>query len=290
MDDSAVKETRQILRRIQDHLFQAHSALGVTHESVGFVDVVYHHANTVPDLNYATPRRNTAWVSGKFIQQGLERLRALSRLPRVQYIEGLYPPQFAKTLSDLGLEPERATAIMAYTLDDPRQKLPRTSSPAGVRLETVTDQRANKLWRALWGDDSFDVLTLGVEPLEVGGEAPDAQTVDILMRRDDAPIGVMRLSIQPSTRSAHVVALALLHAERTQRLTKLLLTSALRAALKQDCTMVFAPGESDDDRDLARKLGFVDVGTMVCYAARSESVTEVQGHDNLLQPVLARRR
>ncbi len=290
MDDSAVKETRQILRRVQDHLFQAHTALGVTHESVGFVDVIYHHANTVPDLNYVMPRRNTAWVSGKFVQQGLERLRALSRVPRVQYIEGLYPPQFAKALSDLGLEPERVTEIMAYTFDSPNQKLPRTSSPAGVHLETYTDHSANALWLSLWQDDAFDVLTLGVEPLAVGRESGAIQTADVVMRRDDTVIGVVRVGIQPNTGSAHVVALALLRAERSQRLTKVLLTAAMRAAIKQGCTLIFAPGESDDDRDIARKLGFVDVGTMVCFASRAESGKEVRGHDNLQQPVLARRK
>lgn len=290
MDDSAVKETRQILRRVQDHLFQAHTALGVSHESVGFVDVIYHHANTVPDLNYVTPRRNTAWVSGKFVQQGLERLHALSRVPRVQYIEGLYPPQFAKALRDLGLEAERETAIMAYAVDDLNQKVPRTSSPAGVRLETVTDQRANDQWRALWRDASFDVLTLGVEPLAVGRDAAAEETVDVVMRRDDSLIGIARVGIQPGTRSAHIIALALLRAERTPRLTKVLLTAAMRAALKQGSSLIFAPGESDDDRALMRKLGFVDVGTMVCYAARSENADEVQGHDVLLQPVLAVRR
>lgn len=290
MDDSAVKENRQLLRRVQDHLFQAHIALGVTHESVGFVDVIYHHANTIPDLNYVTPRRNTAWVSGKFVQQGLERLRALSRTPRVQYIEGLYPPQFAKILTDLGLEPERQTAIMAFALDDPKQKLPRTSSPAGIRLDTPADQRANKVWRNLWGDDNFDIRTLGVEPLEVSGGAGEAQFVDIVMRRDDAPIGVVRVSIQQSSHSGHVVALALLREERTQRLTKLLLTAAMRAAIKQGCTLIFAPGESEEDRDLAARLGFAEVGATVSYAARSESGDEVQGNDGFLQPVLARRR
>lgn len=290
MDDSAVKENRQILRRVQDHLFQAHIALGVTHESVGFVDVIYHHANTIPDLNYVTPRRNTAWVSGKFVQQGLERLRALSRTPRVQYIEGLYPPQFAKALSDLGLEPERQTSIMAYALDDPNRKLPRTSAPAGIRIETPADRRGDKLWSSLWGDPSFDVQTLGVEPLEVSGGASEGESLDVLMRRDDAPIGIARVSIQPASLSAHIVALALLHAERTQRLTKLLLTSAMRAAIKQGSTLIFAPGETEDDRDLARKLGFSEVGATVSYAARSESREEGQGNDGFLQPVLARRR
>ena len=101
---------------------------------------------------------------------------------------------------------------------------------------------------------------------------------------------MVRLGVQPVTRSAHIVALALLHEARTERLTKLLMTAAMRAALARGCTLIFAPGESENDRALNRKLGFIDAGTMVCYAAHSEHVNEVPAHDILLQPVLAVRK
>src|SRR5829696_21106 len=106
MDESAVKESRRILRLIQDHILQAHSLLGVEQESAGMVDVLHHPTNRNGDLNYVTPRRNTAWVSGGYVEKGLERLRQLGRTERVQYVEGLFPPLFAKTLRELGLEPE----------------------------------------------------------------------------------------------------------------------------------------------------------------------------------------
>lgn len=289
MDDSAVKETRQILRRVQDHLFQAHLALGVTHESVGFVDVMVHPTNAAPILNYVTPRRNTAWVSGKFVQQGIDRLRALKRAARVEYIEGLYPPQFARALSDLGLESERETRIMAYALVELNQKVPRTSSPAGVRSEAAKEGQGSKLWRSVWQDAGYHVSTLGIEPVTVGQTLP-ATLVDTLMLRDKTPIGIARVGINPATRSAHIVALAIRQSERTERLTKVLLTAAMRAALTRGCTLVFAAGEGESDQALMSKLGFVDVGTMVCYAARSERANEAHPHDGILQPVLARRR
>ncbi|MCZ2094834.1 MAG: GNAT family N-acetyltransferase [Anaerolineae bacterium] len=201
------------------------------------------------------------------------------------------PPQFAKTVGDLGLEPERAGRPSWRT----RSTTLTGSCAAHVRARrhprrNPADQRGDKLWRSLWGDSSFDVQTLGVEPLEVSGGANEHESIDVLMRRDDAPIGIARVSIQPSSLSAHIVALALLHAERTQRLTRLLLTSAMRAAIKQGSTLIFAPGETEDDRALAQKLGFAEVGATVSYAARSESRDEGQGNDGFLQPVLARRR
>ena len=168
MDESTVKESRQLLRRIQDHLFQAHSAFGVEHETVGFVDVIHHPTNPVPDLNYVTPRRNTAWVSGKYVQEGLDRLKALGREPRVQYIEGLYPPLFAKMLGDLDLRVECNTALMVYVASGAKSAAPKPRTPSGARLEFVTDQSGVEMWRKVWRSPAYDVLTLGVEPLAVG--------------------------------------------------------------------------------------------------------------------------
>ncbi|NJO54968.1 MAG: hypothetical protein HC829_09190 [Bacteroidales bacterium] len=104
MDEAAVRESRKILRRVQEHLHHAHAGLGARQETVGLVDVLYHPTSTLSSLNYVTPRRSTAWVPSEMINQGLEHLRKLERTPRVQYIEGLFPPLFSKTLFDLGLE------------------------------------------------------------------------------------------------------------------------------------------------------------------------------------------
>jgi hypothetical protein len=297
MDDAAVKESRQLLRRVQDHLFQAHSAFGVEHESAGFVDVIHHPQHRLPDLNYVTPRRNTAFVSGKYVQQGLERLRKLARLPRVQYIEGIYPPMFAQVLEGLGLHVERDTAIMVYPLGGisgttvPPIRKPRT--PAGVTLELTMDERGIALWRQVWRDPAYDVLSLGVEPLAVGADLTTEKTgqeIDVLMYRNGFPVGAARIGVQQVTKSAHIVALALYHETRSPQLTKLLLATAMRAGLARGATLVFAPSETDADRELSEKQGFIDLGRMVCYAARTENVNGIQDHDNLVQPVLAVRR
>ena len=297
MDEENVKESRLLLRRIQDHIFQAHTAFGVEHETLNFVDVIHHPANNLPDLNYVTPRRNTAWVSAKYIQQGLDRLAALGRESRVQYIEGLYPPPFAKILRGLGLQAERETPFMVYSLAGVNKvvppPLPKPTAPIGVRLEVVTDQTGVEMWWYVWRNAYYDVFTLGVEPLAVGRDMAAhrlGQEIDVLMYRHNLPVGVARLSIQQSLKSAHIVALALLREARTPQLMKLLLVAAMRAALARSANLIFAPGENEEDRALDRELGFIDIGSMVCYAARSENVYEVQKHDVLAQPVLALRR
>jgi hypothetical protein len=295
-ESSAVKETRVVLRRIQDHLLHAHKTFGVEHESAGFVDVIHHPTNKLADLNYVTPRRNTAWVSGSYVQQGLDRLSALDRVGRVQYIEGLYPPQFAKTLRDLGLHSENESSLMAFSLSGfagTTPSLPKPTTPRGVRLELAGDQRATEMWLYVHKNANYDLMTLGVEPLAVSRE-PDTQRlghdIDLLLHKNDFPVGVVRLGVQSATQSAHIVALALQREARTPALTRLLMLAGMRAALARGCTMIFAPGENDADRALNRELGFVDVGSMVCYAAQSEKVTETQAHDSLVQPVLALRR
>src|SRR5690606_25923388 len=101
---SSVKETRVMLRRVQDHLHAAQHAFGVERETLNLVEVIHHPTSTLPDLNYVTPRQKTAWVSGQFVAKGLARLRELERVPRVQYIDGLFLPIFAQSLAELGLK------------------------------------------------------------------------------------------------------------------------------------------------------------------------------------------
>jgi hypothetical protein len=290
MDDGSVeRETRRLLRRVQEHLTRAHSGLGAVREAYGAVDVFYHPSNPTATLNYVTPRRNTAWVSGKMITPGLERLRELNRTPRVQYIEGLFPPLFAKTLRDLNLQVERETPLMIYKRDGIGSHKPappeKAVLPDGVTIDPVNDQRGIELWWYVWRNAFYDVLTLGVEPLFVGRDMAALKTgqqADILVYRYGFPVGVARLSVQGDT--AHILALALLREVRTPPMLRALYTSVLRLALDRGCGLVFAPGETDADRSLCRELGFADFGSIICYAAQ-----EARHDDDILleQPVLS---
>ncbi len=297
MDDSAVKESRQVLRRIQDHLFHAQAAAGVQHETVSFVDVIHHPTSTLPEWNYVTPRRNTAWVSGAYIQQGLDRLGELGRRPRVQYIEGLFPPLFAKTLHELGLQVECEMPLMVYRPGGLLNHTPspplKPPTPPSVRLELVSDQRGVEIWWYVWRNAFYDVLTVGGEPLAVGRDVASlrlGQQIEVLLYQHNFPVGVVQISMQIKTKSAQVTALALLPEARSPQLSKLLLAAAIRAAQARGCSLIFAPGEDENDRQLKRELGFIDVGSMVCYAARSETTNEDHAHDILVQSVLALRR
>jgi hypothetical protein len=296
MEDTAAREkereTKQILRQVQEHLFHAHLSLGAVQDSVGMVEVLHHPTNPLGMLNYVTPRRNTAWVSRGMIQPGLERLRKLERTPRVQYVEGLYPPMFAKELRTLDLKVEREVPMMVYRPTGINGTIPPAATlpeaPDGVTIQPATDQRSIELWWYVWRNAHYDVLTLGVEPLFVGRDMAalkSGQQIDILAYRQGFPVGVARVSIHDKT--AHILALALMKEARTPQMTKLLQAAAMKAAVERNCALIFAPGETDEDRKLCREMGFVDFGSIVCYAAESDTAREESNDSFLDQPVLA---
>jgi hypothetical protein len=285
------RENRQTLRRVQEHLFVAHTNLGAVRETLGLVDVFHHPASPVGSLNYVTPRRNTAWISRTMIEQGLSHLQDYGRASRVQYIEGLYPPQFARSLRELDLHIECETPVMVYQPERAQGANPATpagkSMPDGVSIEQVNDQRGIELWWYVWRNAYYDVLTLGVEPVFVGREIAAIKLgyqLDFLVYRYGFPVGVARLSIQGQ--SAHVLAVALLKEARTPPMLLALHTAVLKAALARGATLIFAPGETEAERKLCRQLGYVDFGSIVCYAA-GNSNQQTTNDDILAQPILS---
>jgi hypothetical protein len=294
MEQNDVKESRRVLRRIQDHLYAAHANLGAQRETVNLVDVMVHPTSTLASLNYVTPRRSTAWVSGEMIAQGLAYLRQKDRIPRVHYIEGLFPPVFARSLYALDLELEWETSIMAYLPQGFSNRLPSPVAldplPDGIRLETVTDERGIQLWWYVWRSAFYEVAVSGAEPLFAGRDLTalkQGSQIDILLYQKQAAVGVARLSIHGET--AHLLALALMKEAQTPELLRLLYAATIDRAIQRGCTLIYAPGQSETHRQAARALGFLDFGSIVCYAARVPKTYEVQDEYVLGQPVLTLR-
>lgn len=275
--DDNERELRRILRQIQDHLGQVHESLGAVRESVGMVTVYHHPTNVLPHLNYVTPRQGTAWVSGAMIQQGLQYLGNLGRAPRVQYIEGLYPPQLSAALRKLDLEVEREVPIMVYKVGGIAGRVPPPIQPRplpdGIAIESVQDHRGMEAWWYVYRNAYYDVLTLGVEPLLVGRDMAALRTgdqVDYILYRYGFPAGVARLSLYGET--AHILCIALLREIRTPAMLQLIMNAAARGALERGAKIVFLPGETEGERRMGRELGFLDFGSVVCYAANSTAL------------------
>lgn len=285
MSDESLKEARTILRQVQQHLLQAHLKLGARVKSLGFVDVVHHPTNPMSHLNYVTPRRNTAWVSGSHIDTGLQAMRELGRVPRVYFAEGLYPPVFIKSLRELGLEAEYETPIMVYKPGDDKIFRP-APPPPGITLARASDQEGVALWWYVWQNAYYEIITAGAEPLFIGRDLRDITTgglTDIILYNHGFPAGVARVTYHEKT--AHITAQALMKEVRTAELTRLLQASALQMALSDGCEMVFIAGETEANRKMSREMGFVDSGSVVCYAEPADHTNE-ETHGSLAQSVL----
>jgi hypothetical protein len=286
-DDAAVKESRRVLRLVQEHLSNAHQLVGAHQESVGLVEIVYHPLLRLGHLNYVTPRKNTAWIPAPELEKGLDRLRQLGRLPRVNFIEGLYPPLFARTLRELGLNVEQETPIMARRLQNGTANGHR-SLPDGVTITRATDQEGIALWWYVWRNAHFDVLTRGIEPIYIGRDMQaiaSGQQVDILLYRYSFPVGVARVTFHEQT--AHLTTLAMMSEARQPDLVRALHDAAVEAAAEHGCDLVFTSGETESDRRLCRQSGFVDSGSMLCYAEGNIRPPEIADDDSLAQPLFA---
>lgn len=281
MDESAVKESRVMLRQIQDHLLAVHALAGATQESAGMVDVLYHPTNPLPQLNYVLPRKNTAWVPTGTIEQGLLRLVDLKRQPGFQYIEGLFPPQFGETLRKIELEPESVRPVFAFRpggsggVSSPR---PAVRPGADQRIRRVDAARGARLWAQAQGNGWLALLPNALP-------VPDAaQAYDLVAYQAHAPAAILRIEVQPHTGTAHFAALS---QRAGSDVTLALLAAGVRSALRHGGKLVFALPERSAFAEVLADLHFVELGRLLRYApARAASELE-HSHGHLAQPVLA---
>lgn len=267
---AAIKETRSILRRVQAHYFQTHMNLGAQTEVIGFSELVHHDSSPLASLNYVMPRRNTAWVSGKHLEQGMEALREKDRRARVRFADGLFPPMFMRELHDLGLVLETQIPIVVQTLSTENPPVPPTM-PEECRLVTADDPQSMGIWWYVWRNAYYDVLTSSVHPFVLGHDLQRVyhkQQTNLILYRYGFPAAVLRLTFHEQ--SANIAALALFRELRTPTYERLLRQWAVMTALQAGCDLVFAPGHSQQERQTYRDLGFVDAGNIVVYAERTE--------------------
>lgn len=284
MNRDEFRETRVVMRRVEAHLRQAHLNLGAKDESVGMVDVIYHGTSALACLNYVTPRRNTAWVSANYIQQGLVNLREKGRRSRVRFADGLYPPVFAGTLRELGLELESETPMMVYPVEEKLRKTP--NIPSYVQFSFVTDQESMAIWWYVWRNAFYDVFTSTAEPLYIGRDLREVymkNQFNLIMYRHGFPMGAARVTM--SEGSAHLVAQAIMKEFRTPELERLLREVCLDAAIREGNDLIFSTGTDESLRQLYREIGFVDSGSIVTYA-ENEHDTETDAAPLFAETVL----
>ncbi|MEQ8676939.1 MAG: hypothetical protein RLP44_07805 [Aggregatilineales bacterium] len=284
-----IKETRRVLRLVQDHIATAHLKVGAQQEAHGLVEVVSHPTSELATLNYVTPRKNTAWIPAPEIQKGLEHLRKLNRVARVTYVEGLFPPIFSKSLMQLGLVVEFETPIMVYDLREfDATKNTASGKSTGVSVRAVSDQDGIGMWWYVWRNAYYDVLTGNIEPIKIGHEMAQivsGDQIDLLLYRGDLPVGAARVTVHNTT--AHLTTLAIMKEVRTPALIRALYDATLNTAAERGCELLFTSGDTESDRHLGREIGFIDSGSVVCYSEPKLGLQQDKNDGNLAQPVFA---
>ncbi len=284
----ATKQMRQVLRQVQNHIVQANLNFGAQLESIGFVDVIHHPSMVVPHFNYVTPRKNTAWVGGQAIEKGIQSLKEHGHRGRICFVEGLFPPKFANTLHQLGLELEAETPIMIHKLERTEvAQLP--EYPRECQVIQADDQEKLALWWYVWQNAYYDVVVSGVEPVYVGQSmraVAQGQQIDLVFYQQGFPLGVALITVYEQ--SAHLMAWALMKEAREPEMIGIIYNAAIRAAAQRGCHILFMAGETNQERQIARKLGFIDAGSIVCYAEATDIAHE-ENDEALEQPVFILR-
>ncbi len=286
MNRDETRASRTILRRIESHLRQSHLEMGAEEEAISFVDVIHHPNSALPSLNYVTPRKKTAWVSGNHLQQGIDNLREKGRTIRVRFAEGLYPPVFVRTLRELDLDIEDETPILIYK--KPTQPRKMANSPSDVTFAEATSPSELAIWWYIWRNAYYDVAVSSVEPLLIGRDIQEVylgRQTNIVMYRRGYPMGVMKLTFYEGT--AHLVAHAMLKEMRESDWEKVIREVALDVALDKGADLIFVTGKTEEERKLYREIGFVDSSSIVTYAEQAHLASrQEETDDSLAQSVL----
>jgi hypothetical protein len=284
MEREELKESRVLMRRVDDHLRLAHRMVGAVEETTGAIDVIYHENSRLPQLNYVTPRRNTAWVSGKYVMQGLELLRQKDRTIHVRFAEGLYPSIFVKSLTEIGLVAHHETPIMAYQAQQPAIESPQL--PDGVSCVQTAGHDSMAVWWYVWRSGWYDTLINSLEPLLIEREVTNLNAdnqLNIILYRNQYPIGISRLTVHAG--GAHLMAQAFLREVRTPALEQLLRQVSVEFALKSGCDLIFACSDSARQRSDYHEMGFTDASRIIIYA-QPDAALYKPNDGKLQQPVL----
>jgi len=287
-DERATTKARHVtMRRVQDYLYAAHATLGAACTTIDTIDVLHHPGSRLGSLNYMTPGHNIGWVQGSTIMLGLEEMRQHSRRGRLRIIEALFPPFFSTIMDKVDMLPEWKAPLWIYLRDglgdQPSVPVDLPALPEGMLMSRVTDALSTETWRRIWHSPQYGVMASPVEALNMDSEHNRQQ--DILLYDDGVAVAAARIGVQNDV--GHIVAMALMRSAATKTLRQTLYAAALDLALDQGCSLVFSVGGGRVEGQRRETLGFLDFGSMICYAA--SPANEDANDDDMGQPLLAVR-
>ena len=242
MNETDYRAWRMRLRQVTAALIAEVIAAGADHTQSGVVDILLDPDK--PDVGFVTPHHGAVWVPEAQVQAALIELQAAGGRPRVQLLDGLYPPAFLASLGRLGLRLATEEPLLLLPL-----RFDRDIPPVELSARPVLTADDSGAWSRLAGDQP---------PL-----APGA--VDWLIGLNGVLVGAARFGAV-GARAARLHVWRGAGPAESPDLAELLLTAACASsALGVD--LLFAQADLPDDRAALRALGFRDTGALLTFEA-----------------------
>lgn len=268
------RDERQTLRSIQSHLCETILRQGAVCEQIGTIDVYMHPSNYDPSVNYATPHKGVAWVRREDLVAAFIGLENLGRLPRLMFLDSLFPAAFQQQLRYLGLVIEHEQTVLVYRpLYGPAlpDEIALGRLPEHVNQELISARIARTpeelaTWLSVFRTVYYNTDLITVQPEEVTPLLHATQSnsyMFVTASYSGTPLATARLSLCPPTAGLEVVGTA--PHWHGMGLEIALITTAVNSVLSGDCDTTFIVAPVPDTIHLYRRLGFVDMAHILTF-------------------------
>ncbi len=273
-----IRSERQTLRAIQDHMLSRRRQAGAAYTQISTVGVIYHPDDNDPAMNVVTPHQGVAWARGSDLRQGFELLGSCERIPRLQYLEGLFPEAFARQLALHGLQLESEIPIWIYTPiqgpfpegETPFGRLLSQEQTANLTIQEVTTQAELATWlrvnrSARYGVDVPHVPFSDIVDLEYEFERGDS--VYIMGYYHDTPVATAQISLGAT--AAEILEPMVIWPWTGLGFEQALLAFTVHLLQRHSYQNIYIAGRPSYDMGLYLRLGFLLMTQIITFVSAS---------------------
>jgi len=273
------RDDRQMLRRIQAHLRLNALRSQAAIEQIGTVDVLIHPQNTGLHLNCIVPHKGVAWVRREDLLAAFTGMEHLGRVPRLLFLDALFPAAFQQQLTLMGLALEEQWLLMAYAplygphLPDevPRGQLP-GSMDSSITATIASTPMELAAWLRIFRAAYYNTEALIIRPDEVEpllAAVESGESLFITACYENTPLGAARITLLPPSAEIEVVVTAPLW--HGMGLEEALIETAVHAAQAYGCGTIFTLAPSETLLPLYHRLGFIEMARMLAFWRQDDS-------------------
>ncbi|NDJ86703.1 MAG: GNAT family N-acetyltransferase [Chloroflexi bacterium] len=270
-----IRSERQTLRAIQEHMLLRKRRAGAAYTQISTVGVVFHSDNSDPAMNLVTPHQGVAWTRADDLRQGFSLLEGRDRIPRLQFLRGLFPEAFGRQLALHGLHLESRVPIWVYVPiqgpfpDGERpfgRILAQEHAVQGFHIDEVNTFQAQATWQRVFRSATFDVEITDVPTEEVDdlqNERRHGDSIFLLGYYHKTPIAALQISINGI--AAEIIEPAVIHAWTGMGFEEALFAFAIKMLLHRNYQTIYTVGNFLYDQNLYWRLGFIQVTEALTY-------------------------